>query len=330
MKLLPTMKSIAFYVAFVVVCLRANAAPALADDPFSKLTITLTPTWTVATGSDDTYSAALSAIPPNVKPPGSNANGYAFAANGGTTSDPRLDFGLDYRFTKWVSLFYSHQNVDFSLGRFQPGIYTGDIQDRFDTLGVREDVGVPGLSVNEGYFNRSRICCGVPNTPSDNIAQNFYHGYFVGASYAFGWKSPIGPPFDLNVRALWVPRDPSKIIPGFSDDPAVPYTGSGFIYPFSLTFRIPISNTIHTFWPFVSIGKAADYMSGDPGPSYLNQSVIGIVKIFSPQLVFHAVVVNIAQEHLPYPLPQYPGVPLPGENIRVNVFNAGLDFKIKG
>lgn len=314
--------------AMAYVC--AGAGPALADDPLANLSITISPTWTVATGSNETYNAANSAIPPNVKPAGSNAPGYVFAANGGTTNDLRLDFGLDYHFSKKLDFFYQHKNVDFSLGRFQPGIYTGDIQDRFDTVGLNDVLG-HGWQASIGYFNRSRMCCGDPSSPSDNVLQNYYHGYFLGQNYTFGPKTPIGEPFSIDVREMYVPRNPAAIVPGFSDDPAVTYVGSGFIFPFGITARIPTGPNTHLFWPFISYEKGADFMIGDPGPSYLNNVVVGVVKIWpKPGLVFHAVLVNITQEHIPYPLPQYPSVPLPGENVRINLINVGFDYKFHG
>jgi hypothetical protein len=329
MKPRPSRGLLAVAGAAVIAYVCAGAGPALADDPLANLSITISPTYTLTTGSNATYNASNSVIPPNVKPAGSNANGYAFAADGGVTNDVRLDYGFDYQLSKKFNLFYRHKNVDFSLGRFQPGVYTGDIQDRFDTVGIGENLG-HGLAASVGYFNRTRMCCGDPSSPGDNVLQNFYHGYFVGGTYAFGPKTAIGPPLSVDVKAMWVPRDPSKIIPGFSDDPAVPYVGSGFIYPASITLRIPVSNTVHTFWPFISYEKGADFMSGDPGPSYVNAVVLGVVKIFPHGLVFHAVLLNLEQEHLPYPLPQYPSVPLPGENVRINLINVGFDYKFHG
>ncbi|MGD1068138.1 MAG: hypothetical protein ABR975_15120, partial [Vulcanimicrobiaceae bacterium] len=162
-------------VAFGAVLTATTVAPAFADDPFSRITLTLTPVYTTATNQD---------IPPSNTPQ---------TETGGppNTDAVFLDYGVNIQLTKALALYWQHDNADFTIdspiiGGFGK-IPIGADFDRFDTEGLKYNV-IPGLAVSAGYRNRTRMCC-----PDDSQTTTYkgYHGPFAGVNYAFGPLSSI-------------------------------------------------------------------------------------------------------------------------------------------
>lgn len=315
-------------VAFGAVLAATTAAPAFADDPFSRVTLTVTPVYTMSTNSDQP--------PSNVAP---------------DTNSVFLDYGANIQLTKALALYYQHDNADFTLGEPIIGgvgrIPIGAISDRFDTEGLKFNV-IPGLALSAGYRNRSRECC-----PADAQDPDYkgYHGPFVGVNYAFGPLSSIGPIFDFDLMAQYVdhPYNPAlaygwdtpyyNVVTGaFAYTPSLttvsnpryqPYGGNGFIYPASISVHIPINHS-HTLIPFFTYARLADYFASDPGPEYYNVTVFGLVKVFAPWLVFHAAVVNLKEEtSLNYP---FGNINPFGSNdwVKLTTLSVGFDFHFRG
>jgi hypothetical protein len=315
-------------VAAGVVMAAATAAPAFADDPFSRVVVTVTPLYVVSTNSGQ---------------PAQNATPQ------GDTDSVYLNYGANIAITKALSLYYEHENADFTLDTLQLGglrLPIGQLTDRFDTEGLKYNVG-GGLALSAGYRNRSRECC-----PADaqNPDWNGYHGPFVGVNYAFGPMSSIGPIFDFDLMAQYVDhpynataaagwQSPSIINPytglPVSNPVYQPYGGSGFIYPASISVHIPINHS-HTLIPFLTYARLADYFHSDPAPEYYNVTVAGLVKVFAPWLVFHAAVVNLKETTIDnFPFgdinPVTPsGLPTTKDWVRLTTLNVGFDFHFKG
>jgi len=323
-------KAATFAVGAVMVA--TTAAPAFADDPFSRLVVTVSPVYTTATNSGQ---------------PAQNGT-----LNGqGDTNSVFLNYSANIQLTKALSLYEEHENADFTLDTLQLGavhLPIGALTDRFDTEGIKYNVG-HGLAVSAGYRNRSRECCPADAQNPDWVG---YHGPFVGVNYAFGPMSSIGPIFDFDLMAQYVDHpynvalaapwdsvllpDPYKLGALESNPRYQPYGGSGFIYPASITLHIPINHS-HTFFPFVVFSRGADYFASDPGPEYYNIVVVGLVKVFAPWLVFHAAVVNLKEESsLNYPFGNInafsPTVGIAPSNdwVRLTTLNVGLDFHFRG
>ncbi|HTW84627.1 MAG TPA: hypothetical protein VMD91_11200 [Candidatus Sulfotelmatobacter sp.] len=314
--------------AFGVVLAATTAAPAFADDPFSRVVLTVTPLYVVSTNGGQPEQNQTAA---------------------GDTNETFLDYGANITINKALSIYYSHDNADFTLDTLQIGparVPIGQLRDRFDTEGLKWNAG-SGVSITAGYKNRSRECC-----PAD--AQNpgwiGYHGPFVGVNYAFGPLSSIGPIFDFDLQAQYVdhpynaalaaPWQTPTIINAFTGLPQSnpvyqPYGGSGFIYPASIAVHVPIDHN-HTIIPFFQFGRLADYFASDPGPEYYNVTVAGLVKVFAPWLVFHAAIVNLKEEtSLNYPFGTIrDGLPNPAgatnDWVRLTTVNIGLDFHFRG
>jgi hypothetical protein len=219
-----------------------------------------------------------------------------------TTSDLRLDYGITYAFSPKLSLGYSHENVDFSLGRlsaFDGSLLTGDIQDRVDTVTATYAGLRVGLPISVYYQSHQRInveglclnqeaCFGTSNPASINETV-----YGIGTKYNFGPLSPYtGPLFTVGVDAQYTPRLPAQSAASCPTSSApvcnangLPgYVGSGWQFPYSITMRPPLGNTLG-FIPFVGYQRASVWWRSENTPEAFNVVVWGIVKVLHPGLV---------------------------------------------
>jgi hypothetical protein len=319
--------------------------PAFAD-VLSNLTITASPTFTTSLSPLDHI--------------GSQCTGAASSTVAcSETNDLRLDYGLDYRFSKDWGFAYQHNNVDFTLSApiFVPGgagVPIGDQQDRQDTLQLNYTAMAKlGLTLNGGYLNKSRSfnansaqvgpAPGVAATEpaGETFGQNAfrYHGYFVGGDYNLGPHSPAGSLLTLNFRVLYgihpdtpaneFSNDTAFVAPGVGFVQTVAYGGNRFVPTGGLTLHVPVGFR-QGFFPFVGFQKGADYFFTDPGPEYYNIVVAGVAKVITKDLSLVGTYVNLNEQRQPYPLV----FPVPGafgvDYVRLTNIQLTLNYKIHG
>jgi hypothetical protein len=317
-----------------------GAAPAMADI-LSNLELTATPQFTTATNAGACKTTPGAAIPP--------ANGPVCTI----TDDLRLNYGLNYKFSQQWGLYYTHENVNYTIdsGSIIPtptGIAhlpISDIDDRADTIGLNYNaLAKHGLTLNGGYYGYAREVGG--NNPAggpDSTAASTagggqghigFHGYFVGGSYNFGPHSVYGSLLTLDARLLYsihpdtlanqLSNDTGAVIPGAGFVQQVAYGGNRFIPTGGLTLHLPIGNK-QLLFPFVGISKAAVYYFNDPGPEFFNVTYAGVAKVISKDLSLVGSWTNLDEQHFSYPI----GIPFgPNDPYRLTTVQLKLEYKI--
>jgi len=308
-----------FLVALAVVF---NATlPAKADDFGKRFTIDIAPSWNIATNGD-AYAQP---------PPGRIAFGYNPTNDPPITNDLLLDYGLNFRIDKKSSFSYTHSSFDLTFGRVLsiPGIslINKDV-DRTDTLAINHTFG-GGLSGTLYYFDHNRqdvpgscnnqISCALgPN--GTNVANPLSideHGYGVHGAYNFGPETRIGPLFTAGVDAKYIPR-PDVGPKGFALDGLGAYTGSQFIFPYSIQMKLPLIPD-RSLIPFIGYERAIELFRGESTAEMYNQVNYGIVKVINRDLVLSLVNVNFVECTCSDTVP-------PPDNIRFSNVILKLDY----
>ena len=217
----------------------------------------------------------------------------------------RFDYGASFKIDDKTSLAFSHGNVAYQLGRILlPGnaeLSSGEIVDYTDTYALNHALG-GGVGLHVTYFNHQRssgpqgtkpfLClnqkvCYDPTTGAkfNNPNSIDEHGYTFGGTYDFGPTSKIGKILTAAVDLKYVPRpsNPNNI-------PAAPgtigtalgdlgaYKGSQVLFPYSLTLKLPITNS-STFIPFVNYTNLPVLYRDSAVPEAYRGMVYGFVKV---------------------------------------------------
>jgi hypothetical protein len=305
-----------------------TAGAARADGNSIPLTITVTPIWFLNSGSDATAYPPPGTIPINAP------------TIPRTTDNVRVNYGLSYQFNKRMSLAYSHDNFDFSLGRILgPGtsLLTGDLDDRIDTISFNYGFG-HGLNGSVYYFSHQRsyvagLClnqidcpnaAGVNESNPNSINSN---GYGVGFKYALGPVSKYtGPLLTFNGDAQYIPRpdgncsNPAIALPGCGTDGIAGYKASQTIFPYGVTMNVPIRNDLGVI-PFIDYKREIVLWRAENSQEMYNVVEFGFVKIIRPDLTFALVESNWKE--------CFCSSTVPPDNVRFSDMIASLTYAFK-
>ena len=272
------------------------ASPAYADSFFSKLTLNTAPIYWVKTAGD-----AFAAPEPGTVPVG-------YKTNNPGAHDWRLDYGLHYSFNRRFALYYTHDVLDYNLDRVYmpvPGtkiegtFVSGDAGDRIDQAGFSY-VAAQGLVTRLYYLDHERylvsgfcmnqVSCG-NGVPNVNVGD--MHGYGLGANYAFGPRTRIGPVFSASLDAQYIPRPATPPAP--NDVPSAygmnSWPGSKVIWPYGIQAALPVLAKNPTFVAFLGYQRAAQYFRNNASQNLYNVVTFGVTKAFNKN--FSVTVLNL-------------------------------------
>jgi hypothetical protein len=233
-----------------------------------------------------------------------------------TTRNVRLNYGVSYRFSPKLNIAYTHEDLDFTLGRVTSiaplSVLTGDVDDRTDRIAVNYAYG-RGIALNAHWFSHERSGIAASASPllqaatgsncffnseqcpgaRSNPASINSNAYGVGAAYSFGPHARFQPPmFKIAVDADYYPRPPSQSAgaciagggPG-SNAPVcgaegVPgYVGSQTAFPYSLTaFPLATTRIKPGLVPFVAYERVEALFHAENTPEAYNAVAWGFVK----------------------------------------------------
>jgi hypothetical protein len=281
--------------AVIALSAYATTTAARADDFLKRITINFSPVYLFSSGGDDN--------PPQF--PGMKEIGYT--KDNPTVGGERFDYGASLAINARVSLSFSHNNIGYQLGRIltaapNTALVTGSIYDYTDTIALNYAAG-GGLGLHGTYFDHQRsvvtgLClnqkyCFNTTTQSEqnNPLSIDEHGYTLGATYDFGPKTKIGPLFDAAFDAKYVPRpgspEPGAVLGGLGS-----YVGSQTLFPYSLTMKLPITNST-TFVPFINYTSLPVLYRDSAVPEEYRGIVFGFSKIISKNLTLSYTNLNL-------------------------------------
>jgi hypothetical protein len=302
--------------------------PVRAGNFADKITVNVAPVYLFGTNGD------LNAPPP----PG-------FAGVGYTKDHPvpdtvRVDYGIDFKLGSNTHLSLSHGNVAYALGRILTAIpntslVTGTLWDYTDTIALSFGV-AKGLAVHGTYFDHERLTatglclnqqfCVDPTTALNrtNPFSIDEHGWTGGFSYDFGPTTRIGPILTVAGDAKWVQRP----LPAPSPNPALGgsvaldglsyYPGSRFVYPWSVTLKVPILPS-STFIPFINYTNLPVFYRDSAVPEEYRGVVWGVAKVLSKNVTLSYTNLNLQSCRC------IPRVPTP-DNLRLAFGILKVDF----
>jgi hypothetical protein len=303
---------------FAVALFAVAAIPALADDFGQRFTVDVAPVFNATTTGDA-----------NSAPP-AGLGGVGYTNDHPVPQTIQLEYGLDYKIDKHTHFYYAHNKLVFAIGRVLtaiPGaaLVSGEINDRTDTFGINHDFG-HGIVGRVYYYDHERAdvtglclnqftCAGnVPNPA--NIDE---HGYGVGGTYNFGPLTKIGPLFAAGIDAKYVPRPSIPPTPCGSCEGIGHYVASQWLFPYSVTMKIPILNS-HTIIPFIGYERASVLFRDETTPEVFNVTNFGIVKVLNKNMILSLVNLNFSGCRCSNVVP-------PPDNIRFAQLLIKLDFK---
>ncbi|GAC1305725.1 MAG: hypothetical protein NVSMB19_17370 [Vulcanimicrobiaceae bacterium] len=207
----------------------------------------------------------------------------------------RFDYGADFKIDEKTHLSFSHGNVAYQLGRILIGstteISSGELVDYTDTYALSHALG-GGLGVHATYFNHQRstgpnFCLNqkrcqdaVTGRQFDNPVSIDEHGYTLGAAYDFGPTTKVGKLLSAAFDAKYVPRPSAPVAPGVALGGLGAYRGSQVLYPYSMTLKLPITNS-STFIPFINYTNLPVLYRDSAVPEAYRGIVVGFVKVIS-------------------------------------------------
>lgn len=284
--------------AVIALTVLLTAASARADDFAQRFTVNVAPVY-FFTFSGDANAPA---------PPGFTCLGCPKI--NALVSDLRIDYGADFKVNAKTHVFYQHSNLDLQLGRIltlgTPGapaaLVTGAISNWTDTFGASYALG-HGLGVHAEYFNHQRpyvagLCLNqaqCPNAAGQNAANPLSideHGYLFGGNYDFGPKLKVGQLFTAGFDAKYVPRSSTPSSPNVALGGLKSYVGSQWLFPYSLTMKLPISNT-PTFIPFINYSRIEVLYHDSAVPETYNGYIWGFVKVVSKNVTLSYTNLNL-------------------------------------
>ena len=310
-------------IAFALAIFVLAASPAFADDFGKRFTVDVGAVWNISTTGD-------AMAPP---PPGGVGLGYGAPIP--QPSSLQWEYGAVFRIDPRTNLYYAHSILDFAIGRvltLGPGLalVSGGIYDRTDTMGIsryffKNFVGhlfyynharmdVSGLCLNQIQCATGPGGSNVPNPASIDE-----HGYGVGFTYGFGPLTPIGPLFTAGFDAKYVPRSSTPPTDAPNLGGLGSYVGSQWLLPYSITAKLPISNS-HSFIPFIGYERAAVLFRNEATPEMYNVVDFGIVKVFNKNLSLSFTNLNFSGCRCSDTVP-------PPDNIRFAEALLKLDYK---
>jgi hypothetical protein len=305
----------------------AAASPKVAAQPSTpfggRITINVAPVYLFSSNGDGT-------APP---PPGFAGVGYT--RDNPTASSLQVDYGIAFAIAKSTTLSFSHGNVGYQLGRILTAIpntalVTGALYDYTDTIALSQGLG-HGLAAHVTYFNHQRrdvtgLCLNQKACPdaNGNAVPNPLsideRGYTVGGSYDFGPKTRIGPLMTLAVDAKYVPRPSTPSSPNVALGGLGSYVGSQWMYPYSLTVKVPVLPST-TVTPFINWTNLPVLYRDSAVPEAYRGVVFGLVKVFSPNVTFSYTNLNLQSCRCIARVP-------PPDNLRLAFGILKLDFHI--
>jgi hypothetical protein len=311
---------------FTAIFFTITAMPAFADDFGSRFTIDIGPTYQMS-GTGDAAA-----------PPPAGYGGVGYTNDHPIANSAQLEYGADVVLDKNTHLYYSHNVLFFNIGRIltlapKTSFVFGSFYDRTDTVGINHEFGKTGVLGRLYYYDHARMdvsglcnnqidCPNAAGVQSGNPASIDEHGYGIGANYNFGPTTRIGPLFTLVADAKYVPRsDVDPTGPCGSCEGIGHYVGSQFIFPYSLSMKLPFAMS-HTFIPFVGIGRDVNLFRDETTQEMYNTTNFGIVKVINKNLVFSAVDINYAGCRCTDTIP-------PPDNVRLSAILVKLDIKTK-
>jgi hypothetical protein len=322
-----TASSLVTAVAAVSLLLGA-AVPARADDFGSRFTLSVAPNFQVSTAGDQAAGP----------PAGFSKLGYT--NDNANPQTLQLDYGLDFKIDKVLHLFYEHSNFDYALGRIltvapHVSLTTGILADRQDTIGLQRGFG-HGLVGQIYYFNKVRadvsgLCLNQESCTSaqlggtqggavtGNPSSIDDHGYGLHGGYSFGPKTRLGQPFTLGVDAQYIPR-PSIAPTGEAANLGGlgSYVGSQWLFPYSLTVKIPIFPD-PTIIPLAEYERADVLYRAEATPEVYNLIAAGIVKVINKNATLSILNVHLNGCKCADTVP-------PPDNVRISVLEVKLDL----
>lgn len=305
----------------------APSSPTVAAQPSTpfggRVTITVAPVYLFSSNGDGT-------APP---PPGFAGVGYTH--DNPTASSLQVDYGVAFAITKQTTLSFSHGNVGYQLGRILTAIpntalVTGALYDYTDTIALSQGLG-HGLAAHVTYFNHQRrdvtgLCLNQKACPDanghavPNPLSIDERGYTVGGSYDFGPKTRIGPLMTLAFDAKYVPRPSTPSSPNVALGGLGSYVGSQWMYPYSLTVKVPVLPST-TVTPFINWTNLPVLYRDSAVPEAYRGVVFGLVKVFSPNVTFSYTNLNLQSCRCIARVP-------PPDNLRLAFGILKLDFHI--
>lgn len=271
------------------------AAPARADDFLQRITINFAPVYLFSTGDDD------------IGPPFPGQKALGYTKDNPTVGGERFDYGASLKIDARTSISFSHSNVGYQLGRIltaapNTSLVTGSIYDYTDTFALNYTVG-HGLGVHGTYFDHQRsvvtgLCLNqkycydsTTGTEESNPLSIDEHGYTLGFTYDFGPTTKIGKLLTAAADAKYVPR-PDTPAPGVALGGLGSYVGSQTLFPYSLTLKLPITNS-STFVPFINYTNLPVLYRDSAVPEAYRGIIFGFSKVISKNLTLSYTNLNL-------------------------------------
>lgn len=265
-----------------------SAVPAKADNIGQRVTVSVAPVYLFSTNSD------ANANPP--PPAGLTPIGY-------TRDNPvvdgwRIDYGIGYRISPRFSITLSHSNVGYELGRIltiapATSFVSGSLYDYTDTAALGYDAG-HGLGIHATYFSHQRsvatgLCLNQKQCPTPtgvnqgNPLSIDEIGYTLGATFDFGPTTKVGKLLTVGFDAKYLPRPAGPPSPGASLDALGHWVGSTFVFPYSLTARLPLTGS-SSFVPSVTYINLPVFYHDSAVPEAYRGMIYGFSKVMTPNL----------------------------------------------
>jgi hypothetical protein len=280
----------------LVALLVASTTTAVRADDFAKrITIDVAPVWLFATNGDGN------------KPPPPGFAGVGYTRNLPIPSIVRIDYGVDLMIDQRTHIRASHGNVGYGLGRILTAIpntalVTGSLIDYTDTAGLYRSLG-HNFVAHVSFFDHQRsevtgLCLNQKKCldPAGGVVSNPLsideHGYLLGGSLDFGPNTRIGPLLNASFDIKYIPRPATPSSPNVALGGLGTYKGTQFLYPYSVTLKIPILPS-KTVTPFVNWTNLPVLYRDSAVPEAYRGWVWGLSKDFSKNITFSYTNLNL-------------------------------------
>ncbi len=265
-----------------------SAIPAKADDILHRVTVSVAPVYLFSTNSD------ANANPP----PPAGLTGIGYTRDNPVVDTWRVDYGISYKISPKFTLSLSHTNVGYELGRIltiapNTAFVSGSLFDYTDTAALGYDAG-HGLGIHATYFSHQRqdvtgLCLNQKSCPDATGAEHPNPlsidevGYTLGATFDFGPTTKVGKLLTAGFDIKYLPRPAGPPSPGASLDGLGHWVGSTFVYPYSLTARLPLTGS-STFVPSVTYINLPVFYHDSAVPEAYRGMIYGFSKVVSQNL----------------------------------------------